>query len=97
MVEKTIEEINKELRLYGVPIEIINKNTLKVKANDEEYKITRADVKNFSLSSGSGLATFGRISGDWRMINTIVSDCQDVFNRIDEVLANKNKNKGNIK
>ena len=52
-----------------------------VQVDGEETTFTRDDVRRYFSGGhgGSGLRSFGHISGDWRMIDAIAEDARAYF------------------
>lgn len=58
-------------------IEEMDDGTLLVRTQEGPKKVSRDDkLQGHPLS---GLAQYGEIVGDWRMVEMISEDCQDVF------------------
>ena len=91
LIEEAIENVQDELDEEWTPIKILSRNRLKVKYSDwsgaSEDVVTRDDVNSFTSNWGSGVATLGNISGDWREIQEIANDCFEVFKMIDEEIT----------
>jgi hypothetical protein len=88
--EKAIQKVEDELFEQNKPIKIENRDTLIVKTDKGEEKVTREEVAHYikyETGSMSGLRQLGRIQGDWRPIDAIAEDCAWVFNEIDKELG----------
>ena len=88
-----------ELELFDGPITPVDAHTLLVRVYDEisgtgeEYEITVQDVVQYYLTQGQDLASGIRvlgpplrgrcITGDWRLIENIASDCIEAFKVLD--------------
>lgn len=69
------------VRLPEVPgIRIIDRNTVSAVVDGDVEIFKRTD--RYGAMFGSGLAQFGPVMGDWRMISNIAEDVRYVFDRI---------------
>jgi hypothetical protein len=74
MMQQTLNENGME------HITVVNKNNVKTHVDGEETTFERSD--ELWMSNGSGLATFGSVAGDWRMIQAISEDITHAFGLI---------------
>lgn len=67
----------------------IDWNHVRVKTDKGEVTVSSSD--RYSGSAGSGMASYGAIQGDWRMIERIYEDVQEAFKRMYEMKTKVSK------
>ena len=66
-------------------IDIIDKDTINIHANDEKHQVTIPDVIQYyriETKSMSGMRSLGSISGDWRPIDELAGIVLEIFKEI---------------
>ena len=69
-------------------INIIDKDTLSIRANDEKQRVTIPDILRYyriETRSMSGMRSLGSISGDWRPIDALAGTVLEIFKEINPV------------
>lgn len=66
-------------------LKIIDTDTIEAIVDGSEEPFSRSD--RYSQMPGSGLAHFGPVTGDWRMIEAIADDIAEAFTRVDTATA----------
>lgn len=88
-----IKEMNDDLYAEQSPIQIKDNETLLVKSQGKEHKITRKDVSEYQRKYGlegydghdiTGFRSFGTIHGNYEKLDKIYDDVNAVFGRLDD-------------